>query len=209
MAIIIFLIIIALVGAFLLTLTNNPSSRPISSPSPSKRPNVTTSGVNLSVKIVKRIIRTRVEGLLVRYRESMTFPSKDFQAIMENQEEFKSIIMSRFRARISAYGVKATNTSVAFIPENDSVVLTCMISGSITKTGNKYYATFEWLIRPLGLDFIDDHFKETVKGLSWEGYVEGVSTIIDAEFPYTGQAYKAWGEPTGHCHAHVWWELKA
>lgn len=204
---------IALVGALLLTLTSNqspslsPSSSPI--PSPSKGPNATISGVNISeLKIVKKIVRTQVEGLLVRYREGMILSGKDFQAVMANQEEFKSIAINRLRARIFAYNVKAANISVNFIPENDSVMLTCVISGSITKTGSKYYATFEWLIRPLGLDFIDDHFKETVRGLHWEGYIEGVYTIIDAEFPYTGQAYKAWGEPTGHCHAHVWWELK-
>jgi hypothetical protein len=100
------------------------------------------------------------------------------------------------------------NPKVEFNPEKNTITLTCEIHGVVSKTGNKYYATFEWLLKPLNLDFIDNHFKETLNGLSWEGEIDRVPTKVICEFPYTGFPYKAWAHPTGHCHAHVWWEIE-
>ena len=70
----------------------------------------------------------------------------------------------------------------------------------------EYYARFEWLLRLLGLDFIDDDFKESANGLSWEGLVKGVPTTVTVEVPVIDSSvYRAWEHPIGHCHAHAWW----
>lgn len=70
------------------------------------------------------------------------------------------------------------------------------------------HATFFWLLRPLGLDFIDNDFQESEKGLFWEGFVNGVPTTVTIQLPTVdGFVYEAWAHPIGHCHAHVWWEL--
>lgn len=54
---------------------------------------------------------------------------------------------------------------------------------AVSKTEDRYYTAFEWLIRPLGLDFVDDHFRETREGLFWEGQVNDIPAVIEAKFP--------------------------
>ena len=72
----------------------------------------------------------------------------------------------------------------------------------------KYSATFFWLLRPLGLDFIDSDFEESEKGLFWEGLVNGIPTSVSVDLPAIDRSvYEAWQHPVGHCHAHVWWEI--
>ncbi len=159
------------------------------------------------IKKIKSTIKTEVQGATVYYREESFWTEEDFLRILENKDEFSFNCIDKFVSSVSTYGKEAVNLRVEFNSEENSTILTDEVYGAISKTGNRYYATFEWLIRPMELDFIDDHFEETEQGLSWEGKINGVPTEIICEFPYTGSPYKAWAHPTGHCHAHVWWEI--
>ena len=55
--------------------------------------------------------------------------------------------------------------------------------------------------------FIDDNFKESEEGLSWEGEVGGIQTGITIKLPPQESVYEAWKHPVGHCHGHVWWVM--
>jgi len=61
--------------------------------------------------------------------------------------------------------------------------LKCDIHGAISESEGEYYATFKWLLVPFGLDFIDDNFKESEEGPSWEGEVGGIQTGITIKLP--------------------------
>ena len=156
---------------------------------------------------VKDVIQTEVNGTTVYYREEVYWSKDCFLRIIKNKDEFISNFTKGFISRVTPYGMKVLNLNVALNEEDSSTILTCEVYNSVSKNGNKYYATFEWLIRPLGLDFIDNHFTESIGGLSWKGKINGIPTEITCKFPYTGLPYNAWAQPTGHCHAHVWRKL--
>ena len=103
------------------------------------------------------------------------------------------------------YDVDAREFEFSFDPANNSTLTKCHIYGTITKSGNRYTADLLWLLRPHQLDFIDNDFKESKTGLSWEGTVNGISMSIKIECPPQDCVYKAWQHPVGHCHGHIWW----
>ncbi len=96
---------------------------------------------------------------------------------------------------------------VEFDETKRTTVLKCDVHGAITKSGDSYRATFLWLLRPLGLDFIDDDFEESKGGLSWDGEVDGAPTSIIIKLTPQEVVYAAWEQPVGHCHGHVWWSI--
>jgi len=91
---------------------------------------------------------------------------------------------------LARYDANASNFNVEYDKEKMSTVLDCDIHG--TFSGSWY--DFHWFLNPLGLDFIDSSFMKSEETLCWEGYVEGVPTIIILRFPFTKE----------RCHAHVW-----
>ena len=107
----------------------------------------------------------------------------------------------------SGSGYEGANYAVEFDEVERSTSLTCEVHGPVSKRDSSFYGDFSWLLRPLGLDFIDDHFKETTKGLSWEGAIESIPTEVICEFLPQDVPYAAWGQPIGHCHAHAWWVI--
>ena len=154
-------------------------------------------------QLERRMITARVVGLRVIFEERDYWK---YYVAIGDREAFSEALVSNFTATFSDFGVRVQEPEVIFDDVNGTTTFRCVIEGAVTKVGDKYYARFEWLLRPLGLDFIDDHFEESEIGLSWEGYAKGVWTEITCEFPYTGMVYEAWGQPVGHCHAHVWWK---
>ena len=106
----------------------------------------------------------------------------EFSEILENKEGFENV-------------------------KKKATVLNCDIHGAISESEGEYYATFKWLLVTLGLDFIDDNFKESEEGLSWEGEVGGIQTGITIKLPPQESVYEAWKRPVGHCHGHVWWVM--
>lgn len=155
---------------------------------------------------VRRDIKVETEGMVLHYQEELFWSESQFSEIFGNQNEFSSGLIENFTESLSAYSKHAENIAVIFNEARKSAVLRCDVHGAISKSGNRYTATFFWLLKPLGLDFIDSNFKESKEGLSWEGVVSGIPTTITLEFPPQDAVYAAWHHPNGHCHAHVWWE---
>jgi len=156
----------------------------------------------------RNVIEVRAEGTILHYRKESFWNEIKFSEIMENKTDFISDLIQNFNESLSVYGEggeRGTNAQVEINEKNKSTVLRCDVHGAIRKSGNSYHATFFWLLRPLGLDFIDDHFEESREGLSWEGSVSGIQTTITIKLPPRNVAYAAWQRSIGHCHAHVWW----
>ena len=98
-------------------------------------------------------------------------------------------------------------SNIEFEEDRNSTVFRSDIHEAVRKNDNSHRATFKWLLTPLGLDFIDDNFKESKNGLSWEGTINNIPTNISLKFPLQESVYAAWEHPVGHCHAHVWWTV--
>ena len=129
---------------------------------------------------------------------------------MENKEEFENVVIQCLKEDLSRYGERgeyAAGAEVIIDEKKKATVLKCDIHGAISESEGEYYATFKWLLVPLGLDFIDDNFKESKEGLSWEGEVGGIQTGITIKLPPQESVYEAWKHPVGHCHGHVWWVM--
>jgi hypothetical protein len=158
-----------------------------------------------------RIVKVEAEGVILHYQAESTWSQDEFSTILRNRDVFSSNLIEKFVDDVSEHGERGehvANAHVEFNEEGKSTILRCDIEGAVRKNENKYSATFFWLLRPLGLDFIDNDFKESEKGLFWEGLANGIPTSVSVELPAVdGSIYEAWEHPVGHCHAHVWWEI--
>lgn len=121
-------------------------------------------------------------------------------------EKFARISGDDLRERFKEkYDVDAREYEFSFDPANHSTVTLCRVYGTLTRSGNKYTADLLWLLRPCGLDFIDNDFKESKTGLSWEGTINSLSMSIKVKCPPQDGVYQAWQHPVGYCHGHIWW----
>jgi hypothetical protein len=159
----------------------------------------------------KSVVNVETEGLVLHYQNESYWEEGQYPVILQNKANFSSDLIAKFVEDVSTHGEKCeevTNANIEINQGERSTILKCDILGAISKTGNSFHATFFWLLQPLGLDFIDDHFEESERGLFWQGYVDGIATSITISLPtIDGLVYEAWEHPVGHCHAHVWWEL--
>lgn len=144
----------------------------------------------------KRVIQVEVVDQMLVYRCQSFWSAKKFPEISEDD------LKARFKEK---YSVDAREFEFSFEPTNHSTVTKCYIYGTITRSGNKYRADLLWLLRPYRLDFIDNHFKESRTGLSWEGTINDIPMSIKVKCPRQDCVYEAWQHPVGHCHGHIWW----
>jgi len=146
---------------------------------------------------IQQVVEVEVSGLVCHYRCQSFWGEAEFSDYFANQAQFKADFKQDFEEGLtrSDRPVSASGYSFSFDRASQSTVSRCDVRGAITKGDNEYRATFFWLLKPLGLDFIDDDFQESETGLSWEGCINNVPTTITLKFP----------KPIGHCHAHVWW----
>lgn len=158
--------------------------------------------------LLKENIMVEVEGAIIHYQRQSFWNESEFSAILENENDFKSTLLEKFADSLSRYGERgeyAVDADVEFDEARKATVLKCDVHGAITKSDDSYRATFKWLLTPLGLDFIDNKFEESEKGLSWKGNISCIPTTITLKLPPQESVYAAWQHPVGHCHAHVWW----
>ena len=212
--------LILLLAILALTSCAEPST-PTSTATVTLTPNTTTSTPTIqatatplepsSLTRSKKIIKVRAEETVLRYQDESFWGEDEFSTILRNKGEFSSKLVDKFIEDVSERGERneqAVNASVEFNESKRSTTLRCDIYNAISKSGDSYHATFFWLLRPLELDFLDDHFGESEEGLFWEGIVCGIPTTITIELPVIDDlVYKAWASPVGHCHAHAWWGL--
>ena len=156
---------------------------------------------------IKRVIEVEADELTCHYLRQSFWTEEEFSAHLANQAQFKADFKEDFEQREVKYNVSASDYQFSFDTATQSTVARCDIHDAITLSGeDEYRARFEWLLKPLGLDFIDNNFKKSEKGLSWEGSIKGIPTTVTVKLPTIDNfVYKAWEHPIGHCHAHVWW----
>ncbi len=155
---------------------------------------------------VRWVVEVRADGLTLHYLRQSSWGEKRFSNYLANQAQFRADFKEQFEQELALSHASASDYSFSFDSATQSALIGCDIHDAISKTAGKYRARFEWLLNPLGLDFIDDNFKESEKGLSWEGVVEDVPMTIIVELPtIDSSVYEAWADLIGHCHAHAWW----
>ena len=148
----------------------------------------------------ERMVKVEAEGVTLYYQAESIWNEGEFSTILQNRDSFTYDLIRKFTDDVSKQGdreERVANACVRLNEDRKSTIFTCDIEGAVRKNGSRYNATFFWLLRPLGLDFIDDDFEESEKGLFWEGSINGIPTSIAITLPAS----------IGHCHAHVWWEL--
>lgn len=139
------------------------------------------------IKEIKRIITTKVEDEIVKYQEESFYSEGDFLVILENEDEFKSQLIEKFKKEI--IGVTAENCKVNLDQSKKSALLKCNIKGA--KYGTNSY-DMHFLLGNWRFDLMN--FERFERKLTWEGKIDDVPTSIVFEFPYT----------LSHCHEHVW-----
>jgi len=158
--------------------------------------------------LLENYITVEVEGTIIHYQKQSFWNESEFLAIWENKEEFKNAVIQDFDEKMyHEQGESAVGADVEFDEAKRATVLKCDVHNAITKSDDSYRATFLWLLRPLGLSFINNNFGESKEGLSWDGEVAGTPTSITIKLPLQELVYKAWEQPVGHCHGHVWWTM--
>jgi len=160
--------------------------------------------------LLEHNITVEVEGTIIHYQKQSFWNESEFSAILENKEEFKNAIIQDFNEKLLKYherGESAVGADVEFDETKKATVLKCDVHGAIRESDGEYYATFKWLLSPLGLSFIRNNFEESKGGLSWDGEVNGIPTTITIKLPPQELVYEAWEQPVGHCHGHVWWTM--
>lgn len=196
------------------TLTPAPTLPPTSSPTPTPTTPPTvqaTPGRAIELDELTRIrstIKVKAKGIVLHYRDESSWREDQYPVIMENKAEISSDLITKFvdaLSRHSERGEHTVNAEVEFDESRKSTILRCDIHGAVSERDDSYYAVFSWLLRPLGLDFIDDDFGESEQGLFWEGAINGIPTTITVELPTIDHTvYEAWQHSIGHCHAHAW-----
>ncbi len=180
--------------------TLSPTTTTLMTPSPNTTTTVVTA---VSFSLMKRVITTSIKDSIITYTEWRYYskPSLTTQTIKALKEKITNEIMRTYS------GINITNLSISVYP-NNTIKIVFAVSGKVWLSGNEKYADFLWLLTPLGLDFIENHFNETNHGLYWVGTLNNVSTEINVLLPKQATVYKAWGNTVGHCHGHVWWPTK-
>ena len=135
---------------------------------------------------LERNIIIEAEGKTLHYFEKKKWAEDEFSKIIEEEDKFSSNQIEKFKA---TYRVNADNFDVEIVKKEKSTIFKCEI---YVKFDTWY--DFHWFLRPLGLDFIEDHFERWERKLSWEGSLKEIKTTIFLKFPFK----------IGNCHAHVW-----
>ena len=127
-----------------------------------------------------------VEGGTLHYFEEKKWAEDEFSRLIQGEDKFSSTQIDKFKA---AYQVNTSSFDVQIDAKEKSSILKCEV---YTKF-NRHY-DFHWFLKPLGLDFLDDHFERSGSELSWEGSLNGAKMTIVLKFPFE----------ISNCHAHVW-----
>ena len=139
---------------------------------------------------LRNVIEVRVEGEILHYQKESFWNEEDFCQILGLKKKFEFKEIDSFRKHFERYNRHIVNSKVELDEAIKSTTLTCDVKGA--KEG--YWYDFDWFLRPLGLDFIDNHFERREKELYWEGEINGIRTTININSPFR----------ISNCHEHVW-----
>ncbi len=155
------------------------------------------------IKPVKMVIEARLVNIDIYVTQILYYSSSDFSIILNNWSIYKKMYLSNI-SRFYESGINITCRRVEYDIDRHTIIVSWVVKGAVWISNNRFGATFLWLLTPLNLDFIEDHFKESNDGLYWSGVINGVPTEIIIKLPPQREPYKAWGGDVGHCHGHVW-----
>lgn len=159
-----------------------------------------------NVNMTKWVIETRIEDDYIVCEMTIYYNQTDFKRIMDNWDQYKTMLESNI-SQFKEPSTSIRDLNIKYIVNSFSVHIYFKVLGALTKDSYHHQcrATFLWLLRPLGLDFIDDHFQEFNDRLTWSGELNGVYYDITILLPKQDKPYKACASDVGHCHGHVWW----
>ena len=103
---------------------------------------------------------------------------------------------------------KTADIKAVYIERGHEIIVLFNATNKIWLSNKEYTADFLWLLTPLGLDFIENGFKEYNDKLTWSDVINGEEVNVTVLLPPQNTTYKAWGSPVGHCHGHVWWPAR-
>ena len=139
-------------------------------------------------------IEIKAEREILHYQRETFLNEEDFSEILKSKEKFQSEKTDVFKKILKRYNRQIVNPDMEFDEARKSIAFICDITGA--KEGNWF--DFDWFLRPLSLDFLDNHFERREKELFWEGKVDGKMTRISIKFPFG----------ISNCHEHVWPKYK-
>jgi len=157
-----------------------------------------------AIKANKWVIDTRIEGDNIICEITIYYNDTVFKSILDNWTEYKSSL----EANISNFkepGTSIGSLQINYLENSSSIHVYFKVYGAVTSYNGECRATFIWLLKPLGLDFIGSGFQEYNDRLTWSGKIRGVEYSITILLPKQNATYAAWGDRVGHCHGHVWW----
>jgi hypothetical protein len=183
--------------------TSSPTSQ-TASPLP---PTTTCTALEVHKPLERVIVMTVLKNLTIEYVESIRYDDVSFKCIISKWDQYVANTTKRIQELYGLRGAHIVNLHIIHIGENDTVKITFLVDNRVW-SNSEVVADFLWFLNAWGLDFIESKFKETNHGLEWRGVLEGVKTVIIVNVPPQPGPYKAWGEPYGHCHGHIWWHRK-
>jgi len=153
----------------------------------SKTPSSIPEKIELGeLKELERNIVIGAEGETLHYLEEKKWAEDEFSRVIQDKDQFGSDQIQKFKG---TYDVNAGDFDVETDKKEKLTILKCDV---YVKLDGWY--DFHWFLKPLGLDFINDHFERLERELSWAGSLDGVKTTILLKFPFK----------INNCHAHVW-----
>ena len=153
----------------------------------SKTPSSIPEKIELGeLKELERNIVIEAEGETLHYLEEKKWAEDEFSRVIQDKDQFGSDQIQKFKG---TYDVNAGDFDVEIDKKEKSTILKCDV---YVKLDGWY--DFHWFLKPLSLDFINDHFGRLERELSWAGSLNGVKTTILLKFPFK----------INNCHAHVW-----
>lgn len=167
--------------------------------------------------VKERVITVGVEEVTLCYREEVRWDeegfTREYKAYLSDKRGYVRDLAEETAIGWGRYGVTIGDWRLSFREsyalETDKAtyltLLECVVEGAVSKRQTSYTARFQWLLTPLGLDFINDSFVPSKTGLSWKGELNGIPTTVVIKVPPQEADYAPWHHPNGHCHAHVWW----
>jgi len=145
----------------------------------------TPSSIQEKIELERNIV-IEAEGETLHYLEEKKWAEDEFSRVIEEKDQFRPDQIQKFNG---TYDINAGDFDVEIDKKEKSTILKCDV---YVKLDGWY--DFHWFLKPLGLDFINDHFERLERELSWVGSLDGVKTTILLKFPFE----------INNCHAHVW-----
>jgi hypothetical protein len=156
-------------------------------------------------------ITVRAEGLTLNYNRELYWSEEQFNAGYKQYSADKAGHLGGFADHFAEglfeYGLHATGYRIAFILKYElasdqitySTLIQAKVHDAISVGDDYYYAEFEWLLEPLGLNLYDlkQITDRTLVLMEGAKLIDHIPTMITLELP---------SPIIGHCYYHVWYK---